>query len=456
MHDVIVIGGGPGGYAAAIRSSQLGAAVALVEADQIGGTCVNRGCIPAKIWHQAAYYREAIKKAPEFGLKAELVETDLKTIVARKDGVSADLRMGMSGLLKNNKIEVITGQGSFKTPGTVHVGNRVLEAGKIIIATGAVPAVPDIPGLNQALMTTDQIFEMTGVPGSVLVCGADFIEVEMASILNRFGAKVFMAFETPRILPGEDGDTGQRIGKALREQGIEIIPRATLTSVKKIANRFNAVLKDPEEKQITIDRVLVAGHKPNIQGLGIEQAGITLNPDGFIGVDAYLKTSRDDIYAIGDITGGRRLSYAATAMGVAAAENAMGQNRPFPSRLIPRGLYAMPEAASVGLSEEEAEDQGYEVETGQFPLSINGLAMAYGELEGSIKIVSDAAYGEVLGIHIVGGRATETIWGAALALQLEATLEDLAGSIALHPTFSESLAMAAQNALGWALYLPKS
>jgi dihydrolipoamide dehydrogenase len=215
------------------------------------------------------------------------------------------------------------------------------------------------------------------------------------------------------------------------------------------------MLKGAEEKKITIDRILIAGHKANIEKLNPEQAGLVLKEDGFIQVDEYLKTNIDGIYAIGDVIGGRRFSYAATAMGVAAAENIMSNASPFPSHLIPRGLYTLPEAASVGLSEEEAEDQGYDVETGQFPLSINGLAMAYGELEGSIKIVADATYGEVLGIHIVGGRATETIWGASMALQLEATLEDLAHSIALHPTFTESLAMAAQNALSWALYLPK-
>jgi dihydrolipoamide dehydrogenase len=455
MYDVIVIGGGPGGYAAAIRCSQLGAKVALIEPDQIGGTCVNRGCIPAKIWHQATSYKQAIDKAAEFGLKAELIETDLKTVVDRKIGITSDLRQGMTGILKSNKVDIFNAYGVFKGPRAVQADDQVLEAGKIIIATGAVLNTPEIPGLDQALMTTDQIFNMTEVPESVLVFGADFIEIEMASILNLFGAKVILVFESSRILPGEDSDTGQRISKALREQGIEIIPRSSIAFVEKNANGFEAALKGTEEKKIAIDRILVAGHKPNLEALKPEQAGLVLKDDGFIKVDDYLKTSVDGIYAIGDVTGGRRFSYAATAMGVAAAENIMSTATPFPSHLIPRGLYTMPEAASVGLSEEEAEDRGYDVETGQFPLSINGLAMAYGEGEGSIKIVADAAYGEVLGIHIIGGRATETIWGAALALQLEATLEDLAHSIALHPTFSESLAMAAQNALGWALYVPK-
>jgi len=199
----------------------------------------------------------------------------------------------------------------------------------------------------------------------------------------------------------------------------------------------------------------VATRTPNTQNLGLDQAGVSVNDQGFIQVNEQLRTSADNIYAIGDVTGGWMFSYAATAMGVVAAENAMGSSGVFAANLVPRGLYTFPEAAAVGLSEEEAEEQGYEVETGVFPMSINGLAMAYGQLDGAVKIVSEAKYGEILGVHIVGGRATELIWGAGLAMRLEATAEDLARTIVVHPTFSESMAMAAQDALGWALYLPK-
>ena len=455
MYDVIIIGGGPGGYAAGIRAAQLGGKVALIEASLIGGTCVNRGCIPSKVWHRAVYLKNLIKRADEFGLKATLNENDLSTIVERKNGISNDIRMGMGGLLSNNKIEVIEGHGVLKGAGAVEVQGKTIEAKKMIIATGTVPDLPDIPGLEEAVMTTDHVFDMTKVPESILVYGAGIVEVEMAGILNAFGSKVSLAFDSSRILPKEDGETSQRIGTALKEQGVEIIPRTILQSVTKSGDVYEANLSGKEDKKITVERVLVSLRKSNTEDLGLEQVGLELNEEGLIDVNENLKTSADGVYAIGDVTGGWKLSYAATVMGVVAAENAMGKPNVFSSHLVPRGIYTIPEAAAVGLSEEEAEENGFEVETGDFPMSINGVAMSYGELDGAVKIVSDAEYGEILGIHIVGDRATDLIWGASLALQMEATAEDLASMIVVHPSFSESVAMAAQDAMGWALYLPK-
>jgi len=209
------------------------------------------------------------------------------------------------------------------------------------------------------------------------------------------------------------------------------------------------------ETTINVDRIMVSYRQPNTAGLSLDQAGVSVNHEGFIEVDSRQKTSAGNIYAIGDVTGGWMLSYAATVMGVTAAENIFGEPIEFRSSLVPRSIYAYPEAAAVGLSEEEADEQGLDVETGDFPYSINGLAMAYGDLDGAVKIISDAEYGEILGVHIVGPRASELIWGAALAMRLEATAEDLARNIVVHPTFSESIAMAAQDTLGWALYLPR-
>jgi dihydrolipoamide dehydrogenase len=241
----------------------------------------------------------------------------------------------------------------------------------------------------------------------------------------------------------------------LREQGVEIIPRSTLTSVTKSGDSFDANLSGKDDKTVSVERVLTSLREPNTKDLGLDQAGVALNEQGFIDVNDNLKTSAEGVYAIGDTIGGWMLSYAATAMGVIAAENTMDREITFPHHLVPRGFYTIPEAAGVGLSEEEAEDKGFEVEVGGFPMSINGLAMSYGELDGAVKIVSDAEYGEILGVHIVGAHATELIWGATLAMQMEATAEDLARTILVHPTFSESIAMAAQDNMGWALYLPK-
>lgn len=455
MYDLVVIGGGPGGYAAAIRATQLGGKVALVESAEIGGTCVNHGCIPSKIWLKAVDLQAAIKRGSEFGVNASLESVDTSVIVNRRNGIPSDIRMGMGGLLSNNGIEVIQGSGVLKSPVEVDVDGRTLETKQIIIATGTSQVTPDIPGLEAALLTTEQIFNAAnGFPESVLISGAGHIEVEMAAILNGFGVKVYLAYESARILPDEDGDTGQRMGQALRDQGIELLPRVSLRGVKNLGERFEPELTG-SETAITVDRVLTSCRRPNTAGLSLDQAGVSVNNEGFIEVDSRQKTNVDTIYAIGDVTGGWMLSYAATVMGVTAAQNAFGEPIEFRSSLVPRSIYAYPEAAAVGLSEEDAEEKGLDVETGDFPYSINALAMSYGELDGAVKIVSDAEYGEILGVHIVGPRAAELIWGAALAMRLEATAEDLAHTIVMHPTFSESIAMAAQDALGWALYLPK-
>ncbi|MBW1708264.1 MAG: dihydrolipoyl dehydrogenase [Deltaproteobacteria bacterium] len=456
MYDVVVIGGGPGGYAAGIRAAQLGGQVALVESFEMGGVCVNRGCIPSKIWLRAVYLNEMIKNAGEFGIKAKVDGFDLSTIVERKNGIAGDIRMGMGGLLANNGIEVIEGRGALKSPHEVDVEGKTLEAKKIIIATGSSVAMPEIEGLDKAAMTTDQVFEMKKVPGSVLVDGAEAMAVEMAALFNAFGSKVYLVTGSARILSKEDGDTSQRVAQVLREKGVEILTRAELQSVKKAKKGFEISLAGSKDQNIAVDKVLVSSRKPNTKDLGLDQAGVKLDDGGFIEVNENLQTSAEGIYAIGDVIGGWMLSHAATAMGITASENAMGTPAVFPFNLVPRGIFTIPEVGAVGLSEEEAEDKGHEVETGDFPLSINGLAMSYGELDGAVKIVSDAEYGDILGVHIVGGRATEMIWGAVLAMQLECTAEELARSIPVHPTYSESIAMAAQDALGWALYLPKS
>lgn len=456
MHDVMVIGGGSGGYAAAIRSSQLGGKVAVVEAAEIGGTCVNRGCIPSKVWLRAAYLLHGIRKADEFGIKAVVQELDLQAIVARKNGVSGDIRMGMEGLLANNGVEVIRGRAILKSPHKIKIDDNILEAKKVILATGSVLDIPDIPGLEDAALTTDQVLEITEAPSSVLVWGTiGPIEVEMATLLNSFGSKVYMASDSRRILPREDGDTSQRIAQSLREQGIDLFPRYTLQSVKKGGKGFEAILSGPEERSVEVDRVLVSARRPNTVNSGLDQVGIRLKEDGSIRVNERLETSMPGIYAIGDATGGWMLSHAASSMAVVAAENAMGGMRKFPFHLVPRGIWSIPQVGSVGLSEEDAEEKGIDVEVGDFPYSINGLAMARDEMGGAAKIVSNARQGELLGVHIVGSNATELVGEAVTAMQLESTARELAYSIRVHPTFSESVVDATRDAENWALYLPK-
>ena len=456
MHDVIVIGGGPGGYAASIRASQLGGKVALIEAAEIGGTCVNRGCIPSKVWLGAADLLKKIKNAHEFGIKASVEALDLGTIASRKSGVANDIRMGMGGLLGNNGVEVITGRAVLTGPREVRVDDQTLEAKAIIVATGSVLNIPTIPGMEDAAMTTDQVFDMTEPPASLLVWGsAGPIEVEMASLLNDFGCKVHLITESHRILPLEDGDTSQRIAQSLREQGVEILTRYSLKGVQKSDEGYDCTLEGPEAKTVSVQRVLVSARKPNTARLGLEEVGVSIKEDGGIEINDKLETTAKGIYAIGDATGGWMLSHAASSMAVVAAENAMGGGKAYPHHLIPRGIWTSPQVGSVGLSEEAAEDLGMDVEVGDFPYSINGLAMARGEMAGAVKVVTDAKFGAILGVHIVGSNATELVGEAVMAIQLEATVNELANSIRVHPTFSESVVDAARDAKTWALYLPK-
>jgi dihydrolipoamide dehydrogenase len=454
MYDIIVIGGGSGGYAAAVRSAQLGASVALVESAEIGGTCVNRGCIPSKVWHHAAFLLQSVTRGKIFGIDLCVEKIDFNTIVARKEGVSQDIRLGMESLLKKCGIAITRGEAVLKGPQEVRVDDKTYGTKKMILATGSMPDLPSISGLHDALLTTEQILDMKDAPSSLLVLVSGGIEVEMASILNMLGTKVTMVMESSRPLPGEDGDTRQRMGQALRNQGVALIPNAHLHAVRKSKVGYDAVIRATEDLTLNVERILAGSRLARSSDLNLEQIGVRLSEDGSIRVDELLETSVKGIYAVGDVTGGRMLSNRAAFMGIWAAENAMGGKTRFPSHLIPRGLWAFPEVGAVGLSEEEAEEKGFDTEIGDFPYSVNGLGMAQNEMEGAVKIISDARYGEILGVHIVGAHAVELAGEAVLAMQLEATAGELARSLRVHPTFSEAIVEAARDCDGWPLYMP--
>lgn len=456
MYDVIVIGGGSGGYAGAIRASQLGGKVALIEGGEMGGTCVARGCIPSKIWLRAASLLDQARNAGDFGVNCTVDSLNLETIVARKNGVSNDIRMGMEALLGNNGVDVIRGRGVITGPKTVAVGDDVVEGKNIIIATGSQIAFPDVPGLADAAMTSDAVLDMTAIPASVLVTDPGCIGIELAFLLAVFGCKVTVAVPTPRILPAEDQDSSQRIASALRERGVEIITRHTLEAVTPAGDGWSCKLTaSGKERTVEVEQVLVSTRKPTVEGLGLEALGIGFNADGGIQVNERLQTAVPSIYAIGDATGGWMLSHGASSMAICAAENAMGKPTKYAAHLISRSLWTIPEMGSVGLSEEEAEKQGRDVEIGGFPYSINGYGMLRGEVDGAVKVVTDAGTGEILGMHIVGGGATEIIGEAVLAMQLECTVGELAKGFRVHPAFCETVVDAARDAAGWALYLPR-
>lgn len=452
MYDVVVIGGGPGGYAAAIRASQLKGKVALVEGGNMGGTCVMRGCIPSKIWLRAATLLEQSRKAGEFGLDLTVGKLDFTAVLARKQGVSNDIRMGMEALLANNGVDVIPGMAVVTSPTSVDVAGKKVETKNIIIATGSTLAKPEVPGLDQAAFTTDQLLDMVEAPATVLITDPTYIGVEMATLLSILGSKVIYAVPGPRILPDEDQDSSQRMSQSLRERGVQIIARHTLV---RVAGKICTLKSGDKEQAVEVDKVLVSGRKPVSTNMGLEALGVKFNEDGSIAVDQQCRTACPSIFAIGDCTGGWMLSHAASAMGICAAENSMGVTAKFPSHLVSRAIWGSPEMGSVGLSEEQAERKGYEVEVGGFPYSINGYAMLRGEVDGAVKMVADADTGEILGVHIVGSNASELIGEAVLAMQLECTVREFAKGFRVHPAFCETVVDAARDAAGWALYLPK-
>ncbi len=455
MTEIIVVGGGPGGYASAIRASQLGAKVTLVEAAELGGTCVNRGCIPSKVWLKAAAVKETVRRAAEFGVEADFKSLNLATVVARKNGIGSDIRMGMQGLLANYRVNVVQGRAEFTGPTEVVVDGKTHSADRVILATGSKIDFPNISGLEDAALPVTQLFDLTSLPGSVLIPGAGVIEVEMAQLLALMGVKVTLVADGSRILPGEDSDVGQRIGQAIKAQGVDVVTRRKLAAVYPAEKGYLCDLAGEGECSAVVDKIVLCGRTPNSAGLGLETIGVRTAEDGAVWVDDTLQTSTRGLYAIGDVTGGRMLSHAASAMAVFAAQNAMGGSAKFPFHLVPRGLWTLPEAAAVGFTEEEAEACGKEVKVGDFPFSINALAMTEGEQPGAVKVVSDAKTGEILGVHIVGSHATELIGEAVTAMQLESTTRELALSIRMHPTFSEAVVDAARDSLDWALYLPK-
>jgi dihydrolipoamide dehydrogenase len=397
-----------------------------------------------------------IESLNEIGLKINIEKIDFQKIVERKNGVCNDIRMGMAGLLANNSVDVIEGVGQFVGSAEIKVAEKVLKTKKTIIATGSRLNIPDIPGLSKALLTTDQVLDIEKIPESVVVYGAGTIEIEMATLLHAFGSKVHVVTPDSRILPLEDHDSSQRLTQALREGGIEFVFRSQLKSVEPQQDKFACCLSGKKPEAILVEKVLCSPRIPNTARLGADKAGIQINDDAAVQVNAYLETTVPGIYAIGDATGGSMQSHAASAMAVVAAENAMGKNKKFPFNLIPRGTWTDPEVASVGLTEEQAEEQDLDIEIGDFPYSINGLSMARNQINGSVKVITDTRYDEIVGVHIVGPNATELVGEAVLAMQLECTAAELANSIRVHPTFSEAIVDSARDAGNWALYLPRS
>jgi dihydrolipoamide dehydrogenase len=455
---VIVIGGGVGGYPAALRAARLGAEVTLIEREKIGGVCLNKGCIPTKVFlHSASIYRE-IKRAPLFGLKVEKLEIDFNGLLARKKTVVDRLTGGVTSLLKNKNVKVLKGTASFTDSKSI----KILETGEVltgdifILATGSIPATLSIEGSEQVpLLTSDDLLDMKSLPSSLLIVGGGYIGAELGQFFSRMGVKVSIVEMLNRIIPTEDEEISRALEGFLSKEGMSIFTQAKVEKIKKDGKNQKVIFSIPEGKKeiITSEVAQTVGRRPHYLGINIEKIGLKTDM-GRITVNDRMETNIPHIYAVGDVTGGIMLAHVAMAEGECAARNALGYRSSISYLAVPRCIYTSPEVACVGLTEKEAIKEKGEVQVSRFPFHAVGKASLVEETEGMIKIVAGKKYGEILGVHIIGPHATELIGEAVLAMEMEVTVEELAHTIHPHPTLSEGLGEAAMLLSGGALHLP--
>lgn len=450
---IAVIGGGPGGYVAAIRAAQLGAQVTLIEKWKLGGTCLNVGCIPTKSLLYSAELLDTLREAHKLGVAADNIRVDWPQVQAKKDRTSMTLIKGVQGLLKRNGITQITGEARFVSRNTLCIktaeGEKTLEADRIIIASGSVPAISQIPGAADAAACIDSTaaLQLEQVPSSMLVLGADGIGVELAGAYASFGARVTVVEAGNQVIPSMDGEMAALLQRQLEKKGVKFFLHTQAVSVEHAETGARVRVRSGETEQILeAEKVLIsAGRMPNTAGLSLENAGIACQ-DGGIPVNEHMETNVPGIYAIGDCVGKTMLAHAASAMGEVAAEHAMGQASVFSGNVCPSCIYGNPELAWVGLTEEEAKAQDPDCRVGKFSMGANGRSMILGSREGMIKVIADSRFGEILGVHIFAPRATDLIGEAVLAMELEATTDELIAAIHAHPTVSEALREAAMHA----------
>lgn len=460
--DVVVIGGGPAGYVAAIRASQLGGKVTLVEEKKLGGICLNTGCIPTKFLLHSVDIYQSIKTAEQYGISAAEVSFDLAKMQAGKNRVISTLVSGVKSLLDGNKVEVINGRAKFTSPKQVEVDSgqgkkQVVQARKVIIATGSKPIVLPIPGADSPdIMNTDSLLNLSYLPKSLVMIGGGVVGVEMATILAKLGCKVSIVEMMPHILPTQDAELASILSQALKEDGVEIYCGAPVSRIDDTKGGKLVVLLDGNkaEKKLKAAAVAVSvGQKPNIEGLGLNECGVVTDK-GRIQTNERMETNVPNIYAAGDVVGGMMLAYVSFAEGKVAAENAMGRDSKIDYQAVPQCIFTSPEVASVGLTEEEAVARGYEVRIGRFPFAASGMAAILGEQRGLVKIISDQKYGQILGVHIIGPQATSLIPEAALAMKLEVTPQEIVATMHAHPTLSEALWEAALDVTGETIHFP--
>ena len=445
--DIVIVGGGPGGYVAAIKAGQLGYKVAVIERENVGGVCLNWGCIPTKTLLKSAKVFEQFKHAKDYGIdvKPDSFSANFPDMVKRKDSVVRRLTGGVAALLKKNGATLIKGFGEVVDATHVKVGEETIEAKFIILATGASVIMPPIPGLQEGfdagfILTSKEILDLKTLPSSLVIVGGGVIGLEFATIFNSLGTKVTVIEKQPTILTSIDEEIRGLFFKKISKDGVQIITNATVSSLGQGTVTYEV---DGKTTDIQVDKVLMAvGMKPNTKSfaslnLAMEKAGVQVNE--------HMQTSVSNVYAIGDVTGKFMLAHVASHAGLVAIDHIHGHDAKMDYRTIPSGIYTFPEIAMVGLTEQDAKAQGIDYKVSTFPVMANGKAMGENEKDGLVKIIVSKPYNEIIGVHIMASSATEMITEATLAINLEATAEELVNTIHPHPTLAEMIMEAAHG-----------
>jgi dihydrolipoamide dehydrogenase len=460
-YDVAILGGGPGGYVAAIRAGQLGLKAALVEKEKVGGTCLHVGCIPTKALLETAEILRMTRRAGEFGVRVTEATLDLRAAQERKDRVVKKNTMGTESLLKKNKVVTVKGTGRLVARDRIEVrdpagGLSTIEANAVVLATGSrVGSLPMAPVDGRVVVSSDEILGLDRVPESLLVIGAGAVGVEFASIYHTFGSKVILLEYLPRLLPIEDAELGEALLRSFTRQGLECHVGADLKSVRVEGDgAWSEFEVAGETKRIHTERVLMAaGRKPVTDGIGLETVGVATDR-GYVKVNEYQETNVPGIYAIGDITTSPALAHVASHEGLVAVERiAKRPTHPVNLLAIPSCTYCHPEVASVGMTEAQARAAGRQIRVGKFPFTANSKAGILGEGDGFVKSIADAATGEILGVHIIGVRATEQIAESVVARHFEASALELAEVVHAHPTLAEATMEAMFGAEGRSIHI---
>ncbi|WP_299620053.1 dihydrolipoyl dehydrogenase [uncultured Tenacibaculum sp.] len=460
-YDIIVIGSGPGGYVTAIRASQLGFKTAVVEKESLGGICLNWGCIPTKALLKSAQVYDYLKHVDEYGLKAEAIDKDFDAVIKRSRGVADGMSKGVQFLMKKNKIDVINGFGKIKTGKKVDVtaeDGTVTEysADHIVIATGARSRqLPSLPQDGKKVIGYREAMTLPQQPKSMIVVGSGAIGVEFAHFYNAMGTEVTIVEYMPNIVPVEDKDVSKQMERSFKKAGIKVMTNSSVESVDTSGDGVKATVKTKKGEQVLeADIVLSAvGIKTNIENIGLEDVGIVTDRDKIL-VNDWYQTNIPGYYAIGDVTPGPALAHVASAEGITCVEKIAGlHTETIDYGNIPGCTYATPEIASVGLTEEKAKEQGYDIKVGKFPFSASGKAKAAGTPEGFVKVIFDAKYGEWLGCHMIGAGVTDMIAEAVLGRKLETTGHEVLKAIHPHPTMSEAVMEAVADAYDEVIHL---